>query len=104
MDLDFDIDIDSNKFLCYNIFQSLTKSFEYSNTSYFKSEGHFSYYIFKFKKDFDIKNCEEYQNLPKEIKNITQKHAPNKYLSNNQTYYMHLTNGELNIKYYNFNN
>jgi len=97
------MEINDTKILCEHIFNNLKKSFEYNELSNSKREGHFSNYVFKFKKNFDLKECEEYKNIPKEIVDIKQTHEPNKYLGYNQSYYMHLTNGNLNIKYHNFN-
>jgi len=86
------------KFLCGDIYKKLLTCYEYGEMYSCKRYQLFGY-LTKIDKNFDIKNCAEYSNFPKEIQTITQSIETNKHISPASSYLFELKNNNLNIKY-----
>jgi len=51
-------------------------------------------------KNFDMKRCAQYENIQKDIKNISQEHKkPNNISPHQSIYILHIDNGNLELTY-----
>lgn len=90
---------DEQQIICDKIYKNLVSCFKYNESNSVAQEYFGFNHKMKLGTNFDFKNCIQYKNIPKEIKNITQTYESNKNKPNVSFYRIHLEGSNLYIKY-----
>jgi hypothetical protein len=97
---DYGLKFDAQKALCADIYINLNKIYSYNQQSNYNIP-HLRSSIFKNMETFDVLNCVERANFPKNITKINQEHITGKYTKSpyGAFYHMNLKDGVLNLTY-----
>ncbi len=94
----YNIKFDQNKYVCDSIYNNLSQIFKWNQSGHYKLRTRLS--NMKNMENFDMKNCVQYANIPKEITSITQthrkSHSPTLYHSD---YFLEIDKGKLDLIY-----
>jgi hypothetical protein len=94
----YNIKFDQNKHVCDSIYNNLSQIFKWNQQDHYKLRTRLC--NLKNMENFDMKNCVQYANIPKEITSITQVHKKSHCKSPySADYFLKIDKGNIELIY-----
>ena len=94
----YNLQFDQNKYVCDSIYNNLSQIFKWNQQGHYKI--HTRLCNLKNMEIFDIKNCVQYANIPKEITSINQVHRKSQCSSpHTSDYILEIDKGKVDLIY-----
>ena len=94
----YNLQFDQNKYVCDSIYNNLSQIFKWNQQGHYKI--HTRLCNLKNMENFDMKNCVQYANIPKEITSINQVHRKSQSSSpHTSDYILEIDKGKVDLIY-----